>query len=199
MRRRPGGHHDTDARIVRAEGADVVGVQIDLADHLSVTSDQHHELAPNARRAGEVVGTLSHVVDALIHPFLDGRAADTNSDRDAGVFGRGALEGAEAQFAGTQPVDANPIRLRHGFADRLDNRMTQAVGFVRFRRCGLHGFEDARGVTGHEGILLERERADRAWRRRACLEAVRAEAGNEKGVTHCVTPFFFCCAAAPRS
>src|SRR5581483_10927991 len=104
----------------RAEGGEVVAVDVELADDVAAVPDEDDELRPCPRRAGEVVVEGGDVVDHDVGVAGDGRPAHPDTDGDAGVLGGRADVRPEDQRVAGQDIDADPAPGRVGAGQDLD-------------------------------------------------------------------------------
>ena len=87
----------------------LVGVDVDLPDHLAVEGDRNHDLAARGDEAGQVAVVGVDIVHDLRPAARRGRAADALPDRDARVLGLlGALPRAEDEVVAFDEIDADP-------------------------------------------------------------------------------------------
>src|SRR5579883_2391314 len=111
-----------EAQILRAEGAYLVSVDVDLADDLPVADDGDHDLRPRRGEAGQVPGIGRHVGDHFRTPRGGRRPAQAHPQGDAGVFGRrGPRPRAQDEVAPLHPVDPDPAVVGEPGVERLDD------------------------------------------------------------------------------
>jgi len=136
-----GGSVFAELAVVRAEGGQEVGVDVEFADDFAVSEDRDDDFGLGFEGAGEVAGIGIDIIDD------DGLAAGsrgaTNAliEKDARVGRHGALEWAEDQDVVIalflEHVEASPVVAGKFLVEQGDHAIHERFGGVRGARQGI--------------------------------------------------------------
>jgi len=142
-----GGGVFAEGAVFEAEGGEEVGVDVEFADDFVVDEDGDDDFGFGFEGAGEVAGIGINIIDDDGLAGGGGSAADALVERNAGVGGHGALEGAEDENVVVaflfEQVEANPVVASKLFVEERDDILHEGFG-------GIGGF--GKGIESRDEV-----------------------------------------------
>jgi len=132
-----GGGVFAELAVIRTEGSEEVGVDVELASNLPVGKNGDDDFGFGFDGAGEVAWVCVDIVDDDGFAAGGRRAADALIEGNTRMRGHGALEGAQHEDVATflfEHIEANPIVLGELFMEQRDDGLHE-----RFGRDGRFG------------------------------------------------------------